>query len=243
MSNQVLNINSDAVVKFTNKLEKLKRSDLPIAIRETLNNAAFDMKQDTILKSTDKEFIKRRPSFFKAKSKVFKANGFDLNTMKSTVGFVGNEQAVDDLEQQEKGGKIGSRDYLAQKAARIGNSEKKSVRANARIKQIKKSEIVHQSKAPGTTENEKFHKSVAFAGVGGLLIGNVGSRKILWRINSLEKTTDGRYKLTALYSYDEGRSVQVSQTNFMLKASEMTKNKIESFFIQQAQKRIERALK
>ena len=41
-----LNINSDAVVKFTNKLEKMKKFDLPIAIRVTLNDAAFDVKQN-----------------------------------------------------------------------------------------------------------------------------------------------------------------------------------------------------
>ena len=47
----ILNVNTDAVVALTNKLEKLHRSAFPVAVRSTLNSAAFDMKKDTILKS------------------------------------------------------------------------------------------------------------------------------------------------------------------------------------------------
>ena len=54
-----LNINSDAVVKFTNTLEKLHKSGLPVAIRESLNNAAFDVKKRTMPKAAGDTFKER----------------------------------------------------------------------------------------------------------------------------------------------------------------------------------------
>lgn len=40
-----LNVNTDATVALTNKLEKLHKSAFPVAVRSTLNSAAFDMKK------------------------------------------------------------------------------------------------------------------------------------------------------------------------------------------------------
>ena len=108
-----LNVNTDAVVAFTNKLEKLNRSAFPVAVRTALNSAAFHMKKDAIINSAKDNFIQRKPSFFKANSKVLPANGFDVNTMQSKVGFTGNSQAVEDLEQQEQGGTIKGRSFLS----------------------------------------------------------------------------------------------------------------------------------
>ena len=86
----ILNINSNAVVSYTNTLEKLHKSAFPVAIRETLNSAAFDVKKNTMPLSAKKSFIERQPTFFKANSKVDKATGFNTSTMKSTVGFFSN---------------------------------------------------------------------------------------------------------------------------------------------------------
>ncbi|KKN42121.1 hypothetical protein LCGC14_0716250, partial [marine sediment metagenome] len=74
----ILNVNTDEVVRYSNKLEKLHRSAFPIAIRGTLNNAAFDVKQKTMPVSAEKEFVNRQPNFFKANSKVNMAKGFNV---------------------------------------------------------------------------------------------------------------------------------------------------------------------
>ncbi|MBL4809315.1 MAG: hypothetical protein JKY43_04565, partial [Phycisphaerales bacterium] len=42
------NVNTDAVVSLTNKLEKLHKSAFPVAVRGTLNSAAFDVKQKSM---------------------------------------------------------------------------------------------------------------------------------------------------------------------------------------------------
>jgi hypothetical protein len=80
-------INTKAVVIFTNKLEKFRKSALPAAIRNTLNSAAFDVKQKTMPVSAEKNFVRRKPNFFKANSKVVMAQGREVKGLKAIVGF------------------------------------------------------------------------------------------------------------------------------------------------------------
>lgn len=235
-----LDVNTSSVVVFTNKLEKLNRSAFPVAVRTALNSAAFDMKKNTILSSSKSEFINRKPSFFKANSKVITASGFDISTMKSAVGFTGKDQAIDDLEQQEHGGTIKSRSFIPMKTARTGNAENKLVRANARLSKIK---IVDTKNVSGKNEKEKFIKSVIHAGVKGHVLSDFNGNGYVWRVNSIKRTDTGSFKLTPLYSYKSGRNVKVDKTGFMEKATEMTKTKMEDFYIKAAKRQFEKALK
>ena len=239
-----LNVNTDAVVAFTNKLEQLHRSAFPVAVRNTLNSAAFDMKKDTILKSAKDNFTQRKPSFFKANSRVETAKGFDVKKMSSTVGFTGNSQAVDDLEKQEKGGEIGGRTFIpfggkgGANPARSGNSYGKNIKPNARLKSIK---IVDSTKAKGKNNKEKFIKSVIHAGVGGFVLGNTNN--ILWRVNSIKGMRKGELKLTPLYTFKKGRDVNVKATHFMKEATEETIKKIDKLYMEQAQKQFDKAIR
>lgn len=237
----VLNVNTDSSVILTNKLERMRRHDLPLAIRGTLNSAAFDMKKRTIERSTDETFTKRRKNFFKSKSRVFKASGFDIKTMKSTVGFVGDDQAIDNLEKQEEGGQIGGRSYIPKDPARVSRSQKKMVRANARLSKIKK--IVNPANVSGANKGQRFVKSVIFAGKGGHVLGELQGKEILWRVNSLNRDELGRFKLTPLYSYKSGRKVNVDSTHFMQKAADYTTDRMDEFYFQNAQRRFEKALR
>ena len=239
-----LNVNTDATVALTNKLEKLPKSAFPIAVRSTLNSAGFDMKKDTILKSAKDNFTQRKPSFFKANSRVETAKGFDVKTMSSAVGFTGNSQAVDDLEKQEHGGEINKRTFIpfggkgGANPARSGNSYSKNIKPNARLKTMK---IVDSTKASGKSDKEKFIKSVIHAGVGGFVLGNTNN--ILWRVNSIKGMKKGELKLTPLYAFKKGRNINVKSTNFMKEATEVTTQKMDNFYLQHAQTQFEKALK
>lgn len=236
-----IDINSDALVVHTAKLERMRKYDLPLAIRGTLNSAAFDMKTKTIPISAGRNFVQRKKTFFKSKSRVKTAQGFDIKTMESVVGFVGDDQAIDNLEQQESGGVIGGRSYIPQKPARISNSQKKAVRANARLSRIKN--IVDPRKVGGANDKERFVKSVIHAGKGGHVLGEVRGKRVLWRVNSLKRTSDGKFKLTPLYSYKDGRTVNVRATRFMTEASDITKKKLDELYYQNAQRRYDKAMK
>lgn len=236
----ILNVNTDALVILTNKLEKLNRAAFPVAVRNTLNSAALDMKQKTIISSSDDNFIKRKPSFFKAASKVNFATGFAVNSMSSTVGFKGNSQAVDDLEQQEKGGSIEGRSFVPMNPARVSGAYKKNIRPNARMKALK---IVDTKNAKGVNEKQKFIKSVIHAGVGGAVLADYKDKKIVWRVNSLNKTDLKTLKLTPLYTYEKGRKVKVDRTDFIKEAAAVTQQKIDGFYIASAQKQFDKALR
>lgn len=236
-----LNINTDAVVSFTNTLEQMHKSALPSAIRGALNKAVFDVKKNTLQKSADASFEKRQPNFFKANSKFENAKGFNVSTMKATVGMTenglkgGNNYAVKDLEQQESGGVIKKKSFIPLAAARIGRSNSKNVRANARLSQINK--IIESKNSPGKSARSRFVHAILAAGVGGYVLS--GSR--LFRVNSLKKTNGKFMDKTALYDFKKGRSVRVSPTGFMKKASLQSAEKIEGFFVDEARRQIGRA--
>lgn len=234
----ILNINTDAAVVFTAKLERLRRSALPNAVRSTLNSAAFDVKKDTLQKSAKKEFVNRSPNFFKAFSRVEMARGFNIESMKSTVGMqersAKNSYAVKELEQQEEGGTIKKKSFIPLKSARGGN-DNKLVRPNARLNQLKN--IIDARKMKGKSDGEKFFKAMSQAKVGSVILADYKEKTILWRVNSLRKNK-GSFKLTGLYSFEKSRSVKVSATEFMKKASLESGGKIEKFFIEHAKREI-----
>lgn len=244
-----LNINTTAIVKFTAKLEKLHRSALPSAIRGTLNNAAFDVKQNTMPKSVAQNFKRREPRFFSANSKYEKAGGFDVNKMKATFYFFenklanqGTNYAVQDLEQQEYGGEIRHRNYVGLEGARKGKSKLGNIRPNARLSTIKK--IINGKEAKGKNWAQRAIKSSVFAGVDGFVLmpGRKGS--VLWRIDSLKRKGGNIvFKKIKLYSFNKNRVVKPHATNFMKEASSETQKKIDAIYIKEAQRQIEKYYK
>lgn len=244
----ILNIDNNAAVKFTNKLEKLHKSALPNAVRSTLNSAAFDVKQKTMPESSKTTFVNRQPNFFKANSRVDMAKGWDLKQMKATVGFTeqglkgGNNYAVKDLEQQEYGGTIKKKTFIPMDPARGGNKAK-PVRPVNRLSQINK--IVNSNKGfvKGKNKRERFIKSAIHAGAGGYVIGNF-DKKTLFKIESLKRMGNRTViKKKPIYSFEEGRDVRVSATGFMKKASLKSANKMNEFYIREAEKQVKRLMK
>lgn len=236
-----LNINTDAAVIFSNKLEKLHRSGLPVAVRTALNSTAFDVKKKTMPLSARFNFEERKKTFFKATSRVEMAKGFNLNSFRSIVGFIGGgkNQAVRNLEQQERGGSIGGRNFIPIDSSRVGKSHSKAVRKQNTLRDIRG--IVDARRAKGRNKREKFIKSVMHAKTGGAVLSEHEGKTILWRVNSIKGRGKNRFKLTALYSYKAGRDAKIKKsTNFMEKASNASSKKMEKFFIIEAKKQIKR---
>lgn len=241
----ILNINSDAAVKYTNKLEKLHKSALPNAIRATLNSAAFDVKQKTMPAKADAEFVNRQPNFFKANSRVEMAKGWDVNSMKATVGFTeqglkgGNNYAVKDLEQQEHGGTIKGKSFIPTDEAR-GGSNARPVRPGNRLSSINK--IINATNKKGDLRKH-FLAAAYKVGPGGYVIGGL-SKKILWRIDSIGRKSNGRLKLSMkpIYSFKENRSIRVKATGFMREASLLSADKMERFYAIEASKQVKRLM-
>jgi hypothetical protein len=238
-----INIDNSKVVAFTNKLEKMRKSDLPVVINQTLNDAAFDVKTRSMPKSVKSTFTERNKSFFRSVSRVKKSSGFNINNQKSQVGFIGSgskKEAVKGLEDQERGGTIQDRGFIANDEARTGKSNSRQVSAKNRLGKVK---FIDARKSKGNTKKQKwmaaaFKSKETGVAVLGNHIGKGGARTVS-RIRSIKRTKGGiKIKRTILYSYKEGRKIKVKATHFMRRASNESGLKIDNFFIKNAKKRI-----
>jgi hypothetical protein len=227
-------INSKEVVQLTAKLERLNATIMPKVVASTLNELAFDVKQKELSKSANKNFINRKPKFFDVFSKVDKARGNTLSSLRAEVGMKSNgNKAVEELKEQEHGGVIKSRSFIPTEQARVGASIKGLIRSNARLKKIK---FANVKDAKGVSEEQKFAKTVAHVGKGGLVLAEKDGKQTLWRVNSLNRSADGKFKLTPLYTYEKGRSAKIKSTKFFLEATNATYPKALKFYTQQAER-------
>lgn len=244
----VLDINTNAVIKHSARLEQLRKSALPSAVRGTLNDLAFDVKQSTMPAHAHTQFIKRSPNFFKANSRVEMATGNQINSMRSTVGFFSNNLrsdkgnpadnfAVKDLEQQEHGGKIAGKSFIPLDTARTGAYNTLVKPANRLTRILPQNKLIIARNLRGESKKEKFIKAIFKAGVGGYVLGsNVLGENLIWRVESLwDDSGKNRFRLTPLYSYSKRRKVAVKETSFMLQASMDSTKKADTFFIKQAE--------
>lgn len=241
-----IDINTDNLVTFTNKLEKLHKSALPVAIRGTLNDAAFKFKKETMPQMAKAIFEERQPNFFKANSRVEPATGFNINAMASTAGFLSSglhnaatNYAVKDLEDQEHGGTIQGRSFKPLRAARIGG--RGNVKANARISKILKAgNIVDMRDSKASSKMQQFIKASVHAGVGGFVLGG----RVLFRVTQIKRTNTGNtiIKKENLYSFKKSGVARVTETGFVRKSALKVQKEMEKFYILQATKQIKKAL-
>jgi hypothetical protein len=246
-----LNINTDSSVKFTRILEELHKSALPVAIRGALNDAAFDVKKNTMPKKAAQTFINRKDTFFKANSKVAGATGFDVNTMKSEVGFFENKlinsstnYSVKDLEQQEDGGIINMKTFIPTVYARTGGTKRGLVKPNYQLKKIRNKGIVNSKELTGKVSNianerQRYMIAAKRAGVGGFVI----HKRMLWQIKRITFKGNSRVERVPIYSVSKGRNIKVKGTRFMELASLETNKKMEGYYMEQAKKQINRLVK
>lgn len=247
----VFNINTQASVALLNRLEQLYRSALPLAIRGTLNAAAFDVKTRTLDESATKNFIRRSPTFFKRFSGVNKATGWDINSMRAQVGMTieGGSisglkagTAVANMEIQEEGGKIDKGlDYL--KAARTGGSLGNTVAAKRRWNKsnIIKGAFTHG----GTTKSRVVAAAYMALKTGKLQKMKINGRNFFRQVTAIGKSKKGKLKIRSrlIYVSRSAGNKEISATHFSREAAERTTTRIPEYFNVEAQKQINRLWK
>lgn len=242
----VLHIDNAAMVAHAERLQRIHKSALPVVIRQTLNKAAFDTKTVTMPASADR-FIHRKPTFFKANSAVEVATGFDINTMRSIIGFMpkpgDRSHAVEDLQAQEHGGGIRNRSFIAMAQARKSGRWDKMQR-NEAIMQRVLNHVIDSSKMQGANEKIRFTKACIKAGVGGFVLGNkITSKgnKILYIVQSINRFGGNNVALAMpLFAVKKDRVVSPKPTHFMETASIQSAKKMEAYFTELANLRIAR---
>jgi len=143
MARQYLNVNLDANIKLTAKLERMHKSAFPSAVRSTLNDAGFHHKQKEILISAKQNMTVRNPSFFRKFTGVKRATGYDVNSMYSEVGFKNTDpnrmkgrKAIEGMEHNEVGGSDNTGAMYLGKA-RTGGTLNRLVRKKSRFDKSK----------------------------------------------------------------------------------------------------------
>lgn len=235
-----LDVNTDEMVQLTNGLERFRRSMFPTAVRRALNSTAFDVKKNTLPAATRRIFVRRRANFFKANSRVIMAQGFKVDGMSSMVGMVdlgGTNYAVDNLVQQERGGKIEGKSFIPLDPARVSGSYKRNVKGKERLRQIDQLVVARRSR--GSNKRQRFVKAVKHAGTGGAVLDENG---IVWRVVNAGSPRGGDFKLKAIYSYKARRSIKVGATHFMEIAGGRSGKKLGDFYVTEAAKLYKKAL-
>ncbi len=234
-------IDTSAIEKHSKRLIEMSRSAFPIATRKTLNKAAFDTKQVTMPKEAD-IFIHRKPTFFKANSNVSMAQGFDIHSMVSEVGFVpkpnDTSHSVEDLEQQDSGGEIKGRAFVGLAKSRT-NGWQSNVKTKWRLEKTRKSMvnpkdlnyIQKKRNFVNIGAKEQFVISAIFAYKNKNILLNTSHSAGL-QVTNIKKV-NGRLKVDykKLYSVKKGRKIHPKATHFMERAALDSQKEMEKNFI------------
>jgi hypothetical protein len=247
-----LNIGSEELVRFTDKLEGMNRKGVPFAIRNTLNTLAFDVKQKTLPDEFTKSFTIRSKGFVRAFSGVSKAGGYRIDKMQAVVGMTSGkrggapEQAGLDMKQQQLGGTIGGRTLIPLDTARSSKNNAKMVRKVNRIGSIKGAYDTRDSR--GKNNRQRFVKTAIYA------IKKKGAeafvkhrrddgKEILYRIKkggSSIKTREFNLKVEPLYTIKDGRSVSVKGVPFTKRAANTSMKRIHNIYKLEIKKQLDR---
>ncbi len=246
MAVHFIDINNKEIVKFANKLEKMKRSDFPVTVRETLNNMAFDVKKNTLPLMTKKKFVLRNKIFFKRFSGVEKAKGFNVDSMFSEVGIVPRQNiAARELEKQELGGRLKKRSFIYMKGARVGRSDARQVR---RVNYLSNKRMVQGRPNKRRSKKSQFIADAIIAErTNKFMLRNTRSGMTAFIVNKVKLSGNGNnrkafVKTEAIASYEKGRDVSVRARPFIKPASLISAKKGNDFFIKQFEKRIKKAI-
>lgn len=237
MARPMLNVNTDANIILTNKLERLNKQAFPAAVRSTLNDAAFISKKQNILESAQRNMKVRNPSFFRKFTGVDRAKGWNVESMRATVGFINTDpdpkkgqKAIEGMESNEFGG-VDRTGAMYMKKTRTSNSAMRLVRRKARFD---KSNI-----AKGTSSKLRTKKlaniSNAFASAkeNKPTFIETSKGKFLVQVRSIT-TNSGHSKLKIKMDFlmrsRKNHAAKAKATHFNREAAMKTQKEIEGFY-------------
>ncbi|MEM1002276.1 MAG: hypothetical protein AAGH46_06490 [Bacteroidota bacterium] len=215
-------VDMDNVVKLSAKLGKLHKSAFPVAVRGTLNDAAF-MTKSLVPKVAARNFTIRQKNFFRAFSTVVRAKGFNTNTMVATVGINADKgsEIAEGLEQQEIGGTIEGRKLIPHDRGRVSGSYGKKLKAKNRFRNI------------NIATRNKRKKGANY------MLIKKGGKGTVFEIKRLKTRT----KLTPIFTYRNTRKSRVQKAPFMRPSATLASSKMPTFYQKRAQQQFLRALK
>lgn len=215
-----LNINSIGITRYSEQLRQIRESLIPKAIRNTLNDVAFNTRR-LVPVTAEQQFTVRNKSLFRTFILVNKTQAGDINMMKTEVGILDRGDKVSEgLEKQEIGGES-ERSMIPMDQARISGSHGKKVRKANYLSAIQ----LPQGRGAGTSTGfvliKKNDKGTLFKG----------------------KQGKKGQKLKPLYSFQKGRKVRITAKGFIRTSAIIEAQKMEDIYRRNAELLIQRSLR
>lgn len=236
-------------IEFTAKLERLHRSAFPSAVRNTLNNAAFDFKK-TVPQVGGSKFITRSKPFLRVFTTVKKAEGFNIKSMQSTAGLDASKdpETAANLAAHETGQTVKGRKLFAHDNARISKSKQKRV---SRPNYMNKIEVHNANKAYRANKGTRNSKFVA------AIYSTVRSSKRYMQLDDgvrgtvyevrgqVQSRTGGnvRFKIKKLYNYRANPNYKARKNKFLSKTGDIVSTRIPKFYQKNAEFQFKKFLK
>lgn len=248
MRNQVLNVNTDAIIHLTAKLERLNKYAFPSAVRSTLNDSAFIMKKKNILASAKVNMTVRNPSFFRKFTGVEKAKGKDIDSMFSKVGFINTDpdpkkgqKAIIGMEHNEVGGSDNKGAWYLRKT-RGQNSLKRKVQMAKRFNKgnLSKRHLGHKNNSSVLAMISSFEEGKPVFIRSKLGIGYVV------QVNKVDYEPGGKNRKISVDFLMRSRSkkeAKAKATHFNQEAAIKTSKQIEAFYIKNSEYQFNKVLK
>lgn len=213
-----VSIDTNELQHYKKRLEKMGRSDFPVVVRQTLNEAAFDMKQKTVPRVFARTFIMRR-DFIGKQTVVNKCiNTFAINDMMSEAGISNKREIGKRMALQEDGGVINDR-AVPMNSTRAGGNRQSKQLATYYYKKFKKLPNGHSPSQKGI-QVKRRKKTTYIKTDNKLMAVHAGGK---W---------ETMYKL-------EG-SIRLKRKAFVAPAGLESGEKINMFFVNFAKKRIKK---
>ena len=241
-------VNTEGAIELTAKLGRLHKSAFPVAVRSTINDAAFETKKN-VPKLAGSKFTTRQKSFFRAFSTVEKAKDFNLRNMRATAGInaAKGSEVAEGLEKQEFGGSIRGRKLIPMDTARTSNSYGKKVRKKNQFQNLGKTVRIRGRGNGGTRKSRLVARVMVAKRLGAShIITNRGGKGTLFEISGVSqniKTRKLKFKLTPLYRYRDSKISRVTKTPFMQPSAKLASQKMLKFYEKNAEKQFKRLLK
>jgi hypothetical protein len=256
MADVFFNIDDKEIVAFTSKLKQMHKSDFPIAVRKTLDDNAFYVKNLTLMHSAKRVFTLRNTKFLSKYSGVIKASGFDVNTMESKVEIISSDKKfTKGMKTQEYGG-TRERQSIYLDKVRQGKSNKGLVKKEHQLDFTEKEFYLNASQYVSDNGfGKKIHRTRGSNFIAQAWVALREDKMILWKTSSTEgtvfkvknfrKTKKGKPKILTIpiADYKKNNTVRFRERKFWEPAAMRSFEKTHQFFIKNAEKRFERDLK
>jgi len=247
----ILDVNNKEVIKLTAKLERMHRSAFPSAVRNTLNDAAFETRNLLPTVGAKKFKYQRNKSFLKTFSTVDKAKGFNMRTMGATVGIDAKRDKVlaENLESQEFGGSVKGKKIVPHDDSRTGKSKGKRVSEPNWKNKVKAHNANSAYRSHRGNRRTKFVAAAVSTAASGRtrMKLDFGNRGMIYEIKNVRSNIRKRkvnFKIKKLYVVRNNKTASLSEkVPFMRSSATAASKKMEGFYKKNAEFQFKKALR